>query len=124
HGAEASLTRPGRTSRTPRLVREAHGHVVVTGGSSGIGAAIAEGYARRGYRVSLIARMPARLAERKRDLEARFGAGRFHTEAADVRDGPRLGAAIARCEAALGPCDVLVAAAGVVEPSPFVSQPA
>ncbi len=112
------MTRPDQINQ-PRRIACQDSHVIVTGGSSGIGAAIAELYTRRGYRVSLIARTAARLEKRKRDLEVAFGPERVHIETADVRDRAGVGAAIARCEQALGPCEVLVAAAGMVEPGRF-----
>lgn len=90
----------------------------MTGGSSGIGAAIAEFYAARGANVSLIARSAAGLETRRAALQSAFG-GRFRAEPADVRDARALSSAVARCEAGLGPCDVLVASAGIVEPAPF-----
>lgn len=101
-------------------------HVIVTGGSSGIGAAIAHAYALKGANVSLIARTEVALCTKKRELEYRFGqrGQRFHFEIADIRDAQGTTQAIERCVSELGPCDVLVASAGIVDPAPFVRQPA
>lgn len=101
-------------------------HVIVTGGSSGIGAAIADAYAQRGANVSLLARTAAALDRKKRELEARFGQNgqRFHRETADVRDAGATARALGRCEGACGPCTILVTSAGIVEPAAFDAQDA
>lgn len=94
-------------------------HVVITGGSSGIGAAIAELYSGRGAAVTLIARSRQGLevmAERLRDSSV---GGAVHIEAADVTDGPELSDAVARAEEKLGSCDVLITSAGIVRPAVF-----
>ena len=75
--------------------------VVVTGGASGIGAAMVEAFAGQGARVGFIdldAAAGSALAER---LGARF-------EAADLRDIEALRGAIGRLRAALGPITGLV----------------
>lgn len=96
-------------------------HVIITGGSSGIGAALAEACAARGDDVSLIARSQAALQAVRGDLETRFGKSgrRFHAEMADAGYGPAIAGAIAACETALGPCDTLVTSAGIVIPGRF-----
>jgi short-subunit dehydrogenase len=101
-------------------------HVIVTGGSSGIGAAIADAYALRGANISLIARTEVALLAKMRELDDRFGPGgqRFHFEVADVCDARTTTDAIGRCVGELGPCDILVACAGIVDPAPFDMQEA
>lgn len=99
-------------------------HVVVTGGSSGIGAAIAMEYAGRGACLSLIARRAALLEETARRLVAANPDARVQFRDADVRDEAGLTAAIRSCEADFGPCDRLVASAGIVLPAPFAAQSA
>lgn len=101
-------------------------HVIITGGSSGIGAAIADAYARRGASISLVARTASALDTKKRALEARFGQDgqRFHFEAADVRNAQETVRAVENCISELGPCDILVACAGIVEPATFDMQDA
>jgi NAD(P)-dependent dehydrogenase (short-subunit alcohol dehydrogenase family) len=96
-------------------------HVIITGGSSGIGAAIADAYARKGANISLIARTEAALVTKIRELETGFGQGgqRFQFQIADVRDAHATSHAVERCVAELGPCDVVVACAGIVDPAPF-----
>jgi 3-dehydrosphinganine reductase len=98
-------------------------HVVVTGGSSGIGLEVARIYARRGASVSLIARDAGRLATARLAIESVASAdGRIFAVAASVGNAEELSSAIDACEAAFGPCDILVASAGIVEPGWFHQQ--
>jgi 3-dehydrosphinganine reductase len=88
-------------------------HVVVTGGSSGIGREVARQVVARGARVSLIARDPVRLADAAVDV------GAAATASADVADAAALRAAFASIVTDRGPCDVLVTAAGSAHPGYF-----
>lgn len=98
-------------------------HVVVTGGSSGIGLEVAKIYARRGFPVSLIARNPDRLEAARREIEQACGGKvNIFLGAADAAVGAEISAAVQACETANGPCDILVASAGVVEPGWFHEQ--
>jgi short-subunit dehydrogenase len=96
-------------------------HVIITGGSSGIGLALASIYAGRGARLSLIARSRDLLEQAAQKLVSKYGAkpGDIRIEPADVANEEEIGAAISRCVDEFGPCDILVTAAGVVEPAPF-----
>ncbi|MER5794029.1 SDR family oxidoreductase [Streptomyces sp. NPDC001980] len=92
-------------------------HVIVTGGSSGIGLATARLLADRGAVVSLIARGPERLAEAAKDLSAA-------ARVADVSDQAALTRAIGELEEEQGrPCDVLVTSAGLARPGHFLELP-
>lgn len=94
-------------------------HVIITGGSSGIGLALARIYAARGARISLLARsLPALEAARTELIEAN-GEASILIESADVADEDQALAAIHKCEDAFGPCDILITSAGIVEPGRF-----
>lgn len=98
-------------------------HVVVTGGSSGIGLEVAKIYARRGASVSLIARNIDRLNAARTEIEqASGGKAKVFAAAADAAVRAEISAAIQACEASHGPCDILVASAGIVEPGWFHEQ--
>lgn len=96
-------------------------HVIITGGSSGIGFATAQRMLARGASVSLIARNRIRLveaAERLQPLINRAGQ-RIEIATADVRVRHDVSQAIADLIQRAGPCDVLIAAAGGVQAGPF-----
>ena len=112
----------GLTVSPPRLEDVANMHVIITGGSSGIGAAIAEIEAARGARISIVARREEPLRELQARLPAQFPRCQINICLADVTDEAALKAAIETCENTLGPCDRFIAAAGIVEPGEFISQ--
>ncbi len=83
---------------------------LITGGSRGIGFAIADALTAEGAAVGLIARDPASLADAAGRLAARDAP--VVTAAADVTDTPALSRAVEQIAAALGGLDHLVANAG------------
>jgi short-subunit dehydrogenase len=85
--------------------------VIITGASSGIGWALAEHLATRHARLGLLARRGAVLEELAAKL--RTDGTSVAAAVADVCDPEQTRAAIARLEQALGPCDVLIASAGI-----------
>ena len=107
-------------------------HVLITGGSKGIGLACAIGFLAEGARVSLVARDPGNLkaaadrlasaagpsgaAEASGATEASGTAGtnrqRIATWPADLKDPAAAVAALDAAEGSLGPVDVLVNSAG------------
>ncbi|WP_421867111.1 SDR family oxidoreductase [Pararhizobium sp.] len=97
-------------------------HVIITGGSSGIGLALARIYAERGARLSLLARSLPALEAARLELARRHGETSVHIESADASDEDQALAAIRKCEAAFGPCDILITSAGIVEPGRFETQ--
>jgi NAD(P)-dependent dehydrogenase (short-subunit alcohol dehydrogenase family) len=84
---------------------------VVTGGSSGIGRAMAIALARAGARILLVARRPAPMAEVVAEL-AEFGA-EGHAIAADLADRAAVAQVIDKVLAEYGEPDVLVNSAGI-----------
>ncbi|MBW3605761.1 MAG: thioester reductase domain-containing protein [Actinobacteria bacterium] len=86
---------------------------VITGASSGIGAAIAGALAREGAHVALAARRGDALRSVRSDLEPRHGA-RSLTLPTDVTDRAQVEALVRTTEDELGPVDILVSCAGVM----------
>ena len=85
--------------------------VIITGASSGIGRALAEVLGSHGSRVGLVARRERRLQELVEGIHSR--GGRAALAAADVTVREQVLQAVSTLESALGPCDVLIANAGV-----------
>jgi NAD(P)-dependent dehydrogenase (short-subunit alcohol dehydrogenase family) len=81
---------------------------IVTGAGSGIGRAIALGYAREGARV-----LAADLNGPAAEATAGEGGGAVHAHAVDVTDEPAVAAMVARAVADFGRLDVLVNSAAV-----------
>ena len=95
-------------------------HVLITGGSKGIGLACALGFLREGARVSLVSRDLQNLAQgRTALLEALADAeGRISVHAADLRNPDSAVAALDAAEQGFGPVDVLVNSAGAARRTP------
>jgi NAD(P)-dependent dehydrogenase (short-subunit alcohol dehydrogenase family) len=93
-------------------------HILITGGSKGIGLACAQGFLAEGARVSLVSRDSAHLEAARAQLQATFPAERIHTVAANLRDASAALAALDSAEAAFGPVDVLVNSAGAAKRTP------
>jgi gluconate 5-dehydrogenase len=90
---------------------------LVTGGSSGIGEAMAAALGGAGARVLLVARRTAELEAAAERLQAQ-GVG-AQTLSADLGDTAALGAVARKAEQRLGGIDILVNAAGVNLRQPF-----
>jgi NAD(P)-dependent dehydrogenase (short-subunit alcohol dehydrogenase family) len=85
-------------------------HAIVTGGSRGIGLAVAQRLAQEGARVSIVSRSAPVLRQAQDDNEA-FRA------TADVCNESEVRRAFQECRDANGPIDILVNNAGIVESS-------
>jgi 3-dehydrosphinganine reductase len=99
-------------------------HAIVTGGSSGIGGALAELLIERGANVSLIARDWDKLTSKKSELE-KLSNNReqiVNIAAADVSDRGELEKAIAESIDRLGAPSLLVTSAGIAQPGYFREQ--
>ncbi|XP_051127664.1 3-dehydrosphinganine reductase TSC10A-like [Andrographis paniculata] len=106
------LVRP-RPARVPIKNR----HVFITGGSSGIGLALAHLCAQHGADVSLLARSAAKLEEAKQSIKLATGRD-VRIFSADVRDYDAVRTAVEDA----GPIDVLVCNQGVFVPQELADQ--
>jgi 3-oxoacyl-[acyl-carrier protein] reductase len=91
---------------------------VVTGGSSGIGEAIARRFAREGAKVAVLASSDPGKAESVA-ASIRAARGQAWSGIADVRDRASIERALSAIEQALGPIDTVVNAAGVYYATPI-----
>ena len=82
-------------------------HALVTGGSRGIGRAVALALAAHGARVSIVSRSPARVD------------GDFVVAQADVSDEAQVQHAFAVCRKASGPIEILVNNSGISDSAPL-----
>ena len=95
-------------------------HVLITGGSKGIGLACAHGFLREGARISLVSRSQVslesalqQLAQEFPDVHARVG-----IFAADLEVAEQAGVALEQAELLHGEVDVLVNCAGAARRTP------
>jgi len=94
-------------------VRLAGRHALITGGGTGIGAAIARALAAEGAKLTLVGR--------RRETLEEVGSGDFDAlvAPADVTDRAQVEAAFAIAREAQGPIDILVNNAGAAQSAPF-----
>lgn len=95
-------------------------HVLITGGSKGIGLACALGFLRECARVSLVSRDLQNLEQGRKTLVEAFAEAesRVSVQAADLKDPAGAVAALDAAEQAFGPVDVLVNSAGAARRTP------
>jgi NAD(P)-dependent dehydrogenase (short-subunit alcohol dehydrogenase family) len=94
-------------------------HVLITGGSKGIGLACAAAFLAEGAHVTLVARDEQTLASARQQLLDKAGErAQVHAVAADLTDAVAAAQALARAEALAGPVDVLVNSAGAARRTP------
>lgn len=95
-------------------------HILITGGSKGIGLACALGFLDEGARVTIVSRSPENLSTGQRVLLAAHQAAgdRVLTIACDLTDPLAAVAALDRAEQVFGPVEVLVNSAGAAKRTP------
>lgn len=91
---------------------------LITGGSMGLGRAMAGAFAGAGAAVALVARRPENLEAAKAEIEGR-GGGRVGTYPCDVTDPGQIEETFARVMADFGQVDILVNNAGTSRVMPF-----
>lgn len=96
-------------------------HVIVTGGSSGIGYALAEKLVERGAVVSLLARGQQQLDAAAERLRAH--SAEVHVRSVDVTDVDEVRAVVKDLEVKAGPCAVLFTSAGQARAGHFLEMP-
>ncbi len=92
--------------------------VLITGGSRGLGLALAQRFCAEGARVVLVARDAEELARARGDLQAQSGEEVF-TIAADITDPAEADAVIREAVELCGQLDVLVNNAGAIQVGPL-----
>ncbi len=93
--------------------------VLITGGSRGLGFALARCFAREGARVALLARSADELDAAAAKLRQEWRAD-VTTHVCDVRDESAINRAVLDVVALAGGLDVLVNNAGVIQVTPFI----
>lgn len=93
-------------------------HILITGGSKGIGLACAQAFLEEGARVTLVARQAETLAAARDKLLKATPGATVHTVSADLMDAAKAAAALAQAQSLGGPVDVLVNSAGAAKRTP------
>src|SRR5436305_14968602 len=92
--------------------------VFITGASSGIGRALAQEFAGRGYDLFLTARRLEQLEQLRDEITAADSARRVEVSRLDVTDDKAVAAAIEEAAEKLGRLDIVIANAGVGSSGP------
>ena len=95
-------------------------HVIITGGSTGIGKSIAVECVKRGARVTLMARSEDKLVQACKEINTEKLNAQY--QCADVTSSSSLESAFGAAERKFGPVDVLITSAGSAKPGYFLEQ--
>lgn len=100
-------------------------HAMITGGSSGIGKAVAKILASEGSHISIIARDREKLETTQGEIESVTLSTdqRIVTFSADVSDRRQIEDAVSAAIEHIGPPDVLITSAGIAHPGYFMDVP-
>ncbi len=93
-------------------------HALVTGGGSGIGAAIADALAGKGARLTLVGRRTEPLRKHAETLRTAYG-GEIGFISADLTDAAEVAPYFAQASGERGTVEILVNNAGASESAPF-----
>ncbi|TCL01528.1 3-dehydrosphinganine reductase [Shimia isoporae] len=99
------------------------GPAFVTGGSSGIGLAVAMQLAAKGHDIAIFARDPNKLAAARETILAQSPSVSVHEFQVDVSNRTEITAAVNEAVQSMGAPDYAVASAGIAEPGLFRDQP-
>lgn len=121
-GAAAAGIAATALSRSRRRHFSLNGKVVfITGGSRGLGLAMAEEFARRGAQIAICARDEQEL-ERARQMIEREAGGTVTTFVCDVSDRAQVEDTVLKVQSHFGAIDVLVNNAGLIAVGPIENQ--
>jgi 3-oxoacyl-[acyl-carrier protein] reductase len=91
-------------------------HALITGGSLGLGKAIAEHFVHEGAHIVICSRNSGELESARAELAAKYPESRVLSRACDVSDESQVNALVAFAQQELGSLDALVLNAGVYGP--------
>lgn len=97
--------------------------IVVTGGSSGLGLALAHALAKKGARLVLVARNPSKLDAAAREIVESHPGAKVDVQAVDVTDEAAVTGAMRAAAEAMGGIDVLINNAGILREGYFETLP-
>ncbi|MBY0336579.1 MAG: SDR family oxidoreductase [Acetobacteraceae bacterium] len=93
---------------------------LITGGSKGLGLAMAKAFANAGGHVALVARDPETLEKAKAEVQALASSAKVVAIPADIREAADCARAFDAAQRALGQVDILVNNAGTSQRGPFL----
>ena len=98
-------------------------HVVITGGSSGLGLELARQLVAQGAKLSLVARSESKLDQAASNLHQLQPAARVVVQSLDVRSEESARAGMQQLVLANGDIDIMINSAGILREGPFQSLP-